>query len=38
MAYKMPDFPAYTVIENKKAAKTKDKNKEGSANMGFEEN
>ena len=39
MAYKMPDYPAYTVIkETKKAAKTKDENKEGSANMGFQEN
>lgn len=38
MAYKMPDFPTYTVMEEKKAAKAKDKNKEGSANIGFEEN
>jgi hypothetical protein len=38
MAYKMPDFPEYTVKENKNGAKTKDVNKEGPANMGFEEN
>ena len=38
MAYKMPDYPQYVVKENKAAAKTKDGNKEGPANMGFEEN
>ncbi|CAB4033522.1 Hypothetical predicted protein, partial [Paramuricea clavata] len=38
MAYKMPDYPAYTVKENNKTAKTKNEKKDGSANMGFEEN
>ena len=38
MAYKMPDYPAYTVKENNKTEKTKNEKKDGSANMGFEEN
>lgn len=37
MAYKMPDYPAYTVQEKNKTPKTKNENKDGTTNIGFEE-